>query len=266
MTRFTSVTGRIGTPCLQPTVFPILNLLQHLNIPQTQEERQSARVLEKERVAKDALQLISGVAADWRHPTDQVHIILKLHRVIGAWENIECENAYDYEFLQSRMMTTNWQAFPVPLAFNLHTLISHLPESCYPATRRSLLATEAKGDGTTVRGFLNGRFANPWRYPPKETMQILFSVFKYVLKLQLETLKTEGSILGDLHSENITVMGGREGRVPGDEGLRFGLVDCSGILLAMPKRCGRRCWPLGPNSALSFGRSNGGPSNPWRIS
>ena len=55
---------------LQPTVFSILNLLQHLNIPQTQEERQSARVLEKERVAKDALQLISGVAADWHHPTD----------------------------------------------------------------------------------------------------------------------------------------------------------------------------------------------------
>ena len=64
-----------------------------------------------------------------------------------------------------------------------------------------------------------------------------------------------------LHSENITVMGGRvpgaEGRVQGDEGLRFALVDCSGILpllerprlslvpsLAMPKRCGRRCWPL----------------------
>ena len=55
---------------LQPTVFSILNLLQHLNIPQTQEERQSAKVLEKERVAKDALQLISGVAADWHHPTD----------------------------------------------------------------------------------------------------------------------------------------------------------------------------------------------------
>ena len=54
----------------QPTVFSILNLLQHLNIPQTQEERQSAKVLEKERVAKDALQLISGVAADWHHPTD----------------------------------------------------------------------------------------------------------------------------------------------------------------------------------------------------
>ena len=48
-----------------------------------------------------------------------------------------------------------------------------------------------------------------------------------------------------------------EGRVQGDEGLRFALVDCSGILpllerprlslvpsLAMPKRCGRRCWPL----------------------
>ena len=84
--------------------------------------------------------------------------------------------------------------------------------------------------------FLNGRFANPYRYPPKETMQILFSVFKYVLKLQLETLKTEGSILGDLHSENITVMGGRSGgRVPGDEGLRFALVDCSGLLPVVGK-------------------------------
>ena len=67
-------------------------------------------------------------------------------------------------------------------------------------------------------------------------MQILFSVFKYVLKLQLETLKTEGSILGDLHSENITVMGGRSGgRVPGDEGLRFALVDCSGLLPVVGK-------------------------------
>ena len=221
---------------LQPTVFSILNLLEHLNIPETEEERQSATVLEKERAAKDALKLIRGVEADWGHPTDQVHIILKLHRVIGRWENIECGNAYDYEFLKSGMMTTNWHAFPVPLAFNLHTLISHLPESCYPATRRSLLATEATGDGTTVTRFLNGRFANPLRYPPKETMQILFSVFKYVLKLQLDTLRTEGSILGDLHSENITVMGGRSGgRVPGDEGLKFALVDCSGLLPVVGK-------------------------------
>ena len=70
----------------QPTVFSILTLLEHLNIPQTEEERQSARVLEKERAAKDALKLVSGVTSDSNHPTDQVHIILKLHRVIGAWE------------------------------------------------------------------------------------------------------------------------------------------------------------------------------------
>ena len=66
-------------------------------------------------------------------------------------------------------------------------------------------------------------------------MQIIFKVFKYVLKLQLDTLESEGAVLGDLHEQNITVMGGEtregpEGRVPGAEKLTFAVVDCSGTL------------------------------------
>ena len=68
-----------------------------------------------------------------------------------------------------------------------------------------------------------------------ETIQIIFKVFKYVLKLQLDTLESEGAVLGDLHEQNITVMGGEtregpEGRVPGAEKLTFAVVDCSGTL------------------------------------
>ena len=60
-------------------------------------------------------------------------------------------------------------------------------------------------------------------------------MFKYVLKLQLDTLESEGAVLGDLHEQNITVMGGEtregpEGRVPGAEKLTFAVVDCSGTL------------------------------------
>ena len=70
------------------------------------------------------------------------------------------------------------------------------------------------------------------RFPANETIQIIFKVFKYVLKLQLDTLESEGAVLGDLHEQNITVMGGEtregpEGRVPGAEKLTFAVVDCS---------------------------------------
>ena len=63
-------------------------------------------------------------------------------------------------------------------------------------------------------------------------------MFKYVLKLQLDTLESEGAVLGDLHEQNITVMGGEtregpEGRVPGAEKLTFAVVDCSGTLPVM---------------------------------
>ena len=80
----------------QPRVCSILSLLKYLYIPEA--ERQSAKVLEKERVAHSALALIEGIAADWEHPTDQVHIILKLHRVRADWES-QCGNEYYWEFL-----------------------------------------------------------------------------------------------------------------------------------------------------------------------
>ena len=98
-----------------------------------------------------------------------------------------------------------------------------------------MLVTEAKGNGLHVGAFLNNRFCNTRRFPVNETIQIIFKVFKYVLKLQLDTLESEGAVLGDLHEQNITVMGGEtragpEGRVPGAEKLTFAVVDCSGTL------------------------------------
>ena len=126
-----------------------------------------------------------------------------------------------------------------PLAFNLKTLYTHMDHmESGIVTRRSVLVTEAKGNGLHVGAFLNNRFSNTRRFPANETIQIIFKVFKYVLKLQLDTLESEGAVLGDLHEQNITVMGGEtregpEGRVPGAEKLTFAVVDCSGTLPVM---------------------------------
>ena len=111
-----------------------------------------------------------------------------------------------------------------PAGFHLKTLYTHMESGI--VTRRSVLVTEAKGNGLHVGAFLNNRFCNTRRFPVNETMQIIFKVFKYVLKLQLDTLESEGAVLGDLHEQNITVMGGEtregpEGRVPGAEKLTF---------------------------------------------
>ena len=225
-----SMLGKIG----QPWVLEILNLLHRLRIPES--ERQSANVLKCEDAAKQALLLIQGVEDDWDDPTNQVHIIVKLHRVMTPQETLdgwECGNKYDWAFLRTRMYTKNWKNFPLPLAFNLKTLYTHMESDI--VTRRSVLVTEAKGNGLHVGAFLNNRFCNTRRFPVNETIQIIFKVFKYVLKLQLDTLESEGAVLGDLHEQNITVMGGEtregpEGRVPGAEKLTFAVVDCSGTL------------------------------------
>ena len=228
-----SMLGKIG----QPWVLEILNLLHRLRIPES--ERQSANVLKCEDAAKQALLLIQGVEDNWDDPTNQVHIIIKLHRVMTPQETNEgweCGNKYDWAFLRTRMYTKNWKNFPLPLAFNLKTLYTHMASAI--VTRRSVLVTEAKGNGLHVGAFLNNRFSNTRRFPANETIQIIFKVFKYVLKLQLDTLESEGAVLGDLHEQNITVMGGEtregpEGRVPGAEKLTFAVVDCSGTLPVM---------------------------------
>ena len=215
-------------------VLEILNLLHRLRIPES--ERQSANVLKCEDAAKQALLLIQGVEDNWDDPTNQVHIIIKLHRVMTPQETLdgwECGNKYDWAFLRTRMYTKNWKNFPLPLAFNLKTLYTHMESDI--VTRRSVLVTEAKGNGLHVGAFLNNRFCNTRRFPVNETIQIIFKVFKYVLKLQLDTLESEGAVLGDLPEQNITVMGGEtregpEGRVPGAEKLTFAVVDCSGTL------------------------------------
>ena len=92
------------------------------------------------------------------------------------------------------MYTKNWKNFPLPLAFNLKTLYTHMESDI--VTRRSVLVTEAKGNGLHVGAFLNNRFCNTRRFPVNETIQIIFKVFKYVLKLQLDTLESEGAVLG----------------------------------------------------------------------
>jgi len=200
-----SMLGRIK----QPWVLQILGLLQYLNIHP--DERQSAKVLKCQEAANQGLELIRGVKPDWEDQTDQVHVIVKLHRILTRQEVNKGwvdGNKQDFMFLKARMYTKNWRAFPIPLAFNLGTLLTHPhsgPGEERALIRRSVLVTEAKGTGLHVGGFLNDRFRNTTRFPVQETIQIIFNVFKYVLKLQLDTLQSEGCLLGDLHEHNITV-------------------------------------------------------------
>ena len=49
------------------------------------------------------------------------------------------------------MYTKNWKNFPLPLAFNLKTLYTHMESDI--VTRRSVLVTEAKGNGLHVGAF-----------------------------------------------------------------------------------------------------------------
>ena len=77
----------------------------------------------------------------------------------------------------------------------------------FPVTRRSVMVTEAKGDGTPLGKFISDRLANISRFSSeKETMQLVFKAFKFILQVQMHHLETEGAFLRDLHENNITVM------------------------------------------------------------
>ena len=161
----------------QPWVLEILNLLHRLRIPES--ERQSANVLKCEDAAKQALLLIQGVEDNWDDPTNQVHIIIKLHRVMTPQETLdgwECGNKYDLGVSEDSNVHEELEKLPLPLAFNLKTLYTHMESDI--VTRRSVLVTEAKGNGLHVGAFLNNRFCNTRRFPVNETIQIIFKVFK----------------------------------------------------------------------------------------
>ena len=109
-----SMLGKIG----QPWVLEILNLLHRLRIPES--ERQSANVLKCEDAAKQALLLIQGVEDNWDDPTNQAHIIIKLHRVMTPKEindGWECGNKYDWAFLRTRMYTKKLAKLSSPAGF-----------------------------------------------------------------------------------------------------------------------------------------------------
>ena len=93
-------------------------------------------------------------------------------------------NHFDWEFLQTRMYTPNWQSFPVPLAFQINALMTHHPSTVAALTRRSVLVTEAKGHGTHVSKFVNNRLSNPRRCPEKETTQVVFKK-RVVVKIRV---------------------------------------------------------------------------------
>ena len=102
-------------------------------------------------------------------------------------------------------------------------------------TRRSVLVTEAKGDGTVLGKFISDRLAHTMRlYTEKETMQLVFKAFNFILQVQMHHLEQEGALLADLHENNITVMSDGEG---GPLDVQFAFVDASGLLTVKgPKR------------------------------
>ena len=101
----------------------------------------------------------------------------------------------------------------------------------FPVTRRSVLVTEAKGDGTALGKFISDRLANITSrlYTEKETMQLVFKAFKFILQVQMHHLETEGAFLADLHENNITVMSDGNG-TGGPLDVQFAFVDASGLL------------------------------------
>ena len=109
-----SMLGRIK----QPWVLEILGLLQYLNIHP--DERPSADVLKCQEAAEEGLKLIQGLKADWADQTHQVHVIVKLHRILNhqevnnGWVD---GNKQDFMLLRARMYTKNWRAFSHPAGF-----------------------------------------------------------------------------------------------------------------------------------------------------
>ncbi|CAE7299011.1 unnamed protein product [Symbiodinium microadriaticum] len=231
-----SMLGKI----MEPEVVQILALLKQLKIPSS--ERQSAEKLMKcQKIAEEALSLLQGRVPSENNPTDQVHIIVKLHRVRTPKEKREGwidGNASDSVFLKGRRWTRYWRTFPQFLAFDEFALMTHHKTSgnLFPVTRRSVLVTEAKGDGTALGKFISDRLANiTSRFSSeKETMQLVFKAFKFILQVQMHHLETEGAFLADLHENNITVMSDGNG---GPLDVQFAFVDASGLLIVKgPKR------------------------------
>ena len=231
-----SMLGKI----MEPEVVQILALLKQLKIPSS--ERQSAEKLMKcQKIAEEALSLLQGRVPSENNPTDQVHIIVKLHRVRTPKEKREGwidGNASDSVFLKGRRGTRYWRTFPQFLAFDEFALMTHHKTSgnLFPVTRRSVLVTEAKGDGTALGKFISDRLANiTSRFSSeKETMQLVFKAFKFILQVQIHHLETEGAFLADLHENNITVMSDGNG---GPLDVQFAFVDVSGLLIVKgPKR------------------------------
>ena len=222
-----SMLGKI----MEPEVVQILALLKQLSIPSS--ERQSAEKLKCLKIAEDALSLLQGRVPNEKNPTDQVHIIVKLHRVKTREEKKEGwpdGNASDAVFLKGRRWTKYWRTFPQFLAFDEFALMTHDKTSgnLFPVTRRSVMVTEAKGDGTPLGKFISDRLANISRFSSeKETMQLVFKAFKFILQVQMHHLETEGAFLADLHENNITVMSDGNG---GPLDVQFAFVDASGLL------------------------------------
>ena len=201
-----SMLGKI----MEPQVDEILALLKQLRIPSS--ERQSADKLGCEQIAKRALKLLEGRVPRENNRTDQVHIIVKLHRIHTEEEkeqNCPDGNKSDAVFLKGRRWNKYWRTFPQFLAFDEFALMTHDKSSLnrFPVTRRSVLVTEAKGDGTVLGKFISDRLANhSWLYNEKETMQLVFKAFKFILQVQMYHLEKENAFLADLHENNITVM------------------------------------------------------------
>ncbi|CAE7588087.1 unnamed protein product, partial [Symbiodinium necroappetens] len=100
---------------------------------------------------------------------------------------------------------------------------------------RLVIPNDAKGDGTVLGKFISDRLANQSRlYNEKETMQLVFKAFKFILQVQMHHLEQEGAFLADLHENNITVMSDGNG---GPLDVQFAFVDASGLLTVKgPKR------------------------------
>ena len=217
---------------MEPEVVQILALLKQLRIPSS--ERQSAEQLQCEKIAKSALSLLQGRMPFENNPTDQVHIIVKLHRIHTPEEqrlNWPDGNKSDAAFLKGRRWNKYWRTFPQFLAFDEFALMTHHKSSLnqFPVTRRSVLVTEAKGDGTPLGKFISDRLANQSRlYNEKETMQLVFKAFKFILKVQMHHLEQEGAFLADLHENNITVMSVMSDGNGGPLDVQFAFVDASG--------------------------------------
>ena len=222
-----SMLGKI----MEPEVVQILALLKQLSIPSS--ERQSAEKLKCVQIADHALSLLKGRVPSENNPTDQVHIIVKLHRVKTRDEqqqNWPDGNKSDAAFLKGRRWNKYWRTFPQFLAFSEFALMTHhkTAANLFPVTRRSVLVTEAKGDGTVLGKFISDRLANISRlYTEKETMQLVFKAFKFILQVQMHHLETESAFLADLHENNITVMSDGNG---GPLDVQFAFVDASGLL------------------------------------